>query len=215
MDSPRPTARQHQLIACHVCGQLSQRARQQFHEEIRCPRCKSKIRSRESSMVAHTWALVIAGFILYIPANLFPIMNLEMMGNSQPETIFSGVKELFQSGMWAIGLLVFCASITVPLMKLVGLAYLLTTIQRNRPGRKKDRTRLYRVVEFIGRWSMLDVFLLSILAAVVDLGQLATITPEVGMVFFAAVVIITMLAAHIFDPRLIWDRAEITENASL
>lgn len=159
-------------------------------------------------MISKTWALVLTGFILYIPANLFPIMSLDILGSTQKETILSGVTELFQSGMWAIGLLVFCASITVPLLKLIGLSYLLISIQCGWIPRQRDRTRLYRVVEFVGRWSMLDVFLLSILVAVVNLGQVATIGPNIGSVFFAAVVITTMFAAHVFDPRLIWDRAE-------
>lgn len=208
MSHQRITTRSQNLIGCRSCGHVSRVPEGAMDAAFKCPVCNAHLESRESGMISKTWALVMAGLILYIPANLFPIMTLDMLGNSEKETIFSGVVELFQSGMYAIGLLVFCASITVPLMKLLGLAYLLLTVQRRHTIRKRDRTRLYRVIEFIGRWSMLDVFLLSILVAVVSLGQVATISPEIGMVFFASVVIITMFAAHIFDPRLIWDRAE-------
>lgn len=204
----RPTAQSENLISCHTCGQISDSKNHDGEATLRCPLCNSKISSREEAMISKTWALILTGFIFYIPANLFPIMTMDILGSTQRETILSGVVELFQSGMWAIGLLVFCASITVPLLKLIGLSYLLIGIQFGWISRKKDRTRLYRVIEFIGRWSMLDVFLLSILVAVVNLGQVATISPDIGMVFFAFVVIVTMFAAHIFDPRLIWDRAE-------
>jgi len=140
-------------------------------------------------------------------------MTVEMLGNSQANTIITGVIELFQSGMWAIGLLVFCASIVVPLMKLVALSYLLITAQRGWHIRTRERTRLFRIVELIGRWSMLDVFLLSILVAVVNLGEFATISPEIGVVFFASVVIVTLFAAETFDPRVIWDRADRADHS--
>ncbi|WOO42164.1 paraquat-inducible protein A [Rubellicoccus peritrichatus] len=206
--SRRRTAQSANLVACRSCGQISDGCNRAAEATLRCPLCHSKISSREEGMISKTWALVLTGFILYVPANLFPIMTVEILGSAKKETILSGVIELFSSGMWAIGLLVFCASITVPLAKLVGLSYLLISIQFGWVSRKEDRTRLYRLVEFIGRWSMLDVFLLSILVAVVNLGQVATISPDIGAVFFAFVVIITMFAAHIFDPRLIWDNSE-------
>ncbi|WP_269540929.1 paraquat-inducible protein A [Cerasicoccus fimbriatus] len=205
--SARQTARSHGLIACETCGQLSQPPAE-HRGKMACPTCGGKIESRKDRMISRTWALVIAGFVLYIPANLYPVMTFNMVGNAESDTIMSGVVELFQSGMWAIGLLVLCASITVPLAKLIGLAYLLFTVQRGHHTRTKDRTRLYRIIELIGRWSMLDVFLVSILIAVVNLGQVATISPDIGAVFFASVVIVTMFAAQTFDPRLIWDRAE-------
>ncbi|WP_309385827.1 paraquat-inducible protein A [Cerasicoccus frondis] len=208
--SQRQTARSHQLIACETCGQLSRMPSQQ-QAAYRCPTCGGKVESRNANMIARTWALVISGFILYIPANLFPVMTINMVGDAESDTIMTGVIELFQSGMWAVGLLVLCASIFVPLMKLIGLAYLLITVQSKSRLRKRDRTRLYRIIELIGRWSMLDVFLVSILIAVVDLGQVATISPEIGAAFFASVVILTMFAANIFDPRLIWDHAESSQ----
>ncbi len=207
----RPTARTHSLVACETCGQLAHLP--EAGEALACPVCGSRVESRLEHSLSHTWALVLTGFILYIPANLFPVMTIDMLGNKQSDTIMSGVVELFQSGMWAIGLLVLCASILVPLLKLIGLAYLLTSIHLSHRGRKVDRSRLYRLIELIGRWSMLDVFLVSILIAVVNLGQIATISPEPGVIFFAAVVVVTMFAANFFDPRLLWDRAESNESS--
>lgn len=204
------TARRHGLIACECCGQVS---RLPPHAEgaAHCPTCHGRLESRLPNSVSRTWALVISGFLLYIPANVYPVMTLNIMGNAQTDTIMTGVVELFQSDMWAIALLVLCASILVPLMKLIGLTYLLITVQKGRPERERDRSRLYRMIELIGRWSMLDVFLVSILIAVVNLGQIATISPEPGVVFFASVVVLTMFAALTFDPRLIWDAAQ-TKN---
>lgn len=212
--SPRPTALSQGLHTCLECGQISRVTELPPRASVRCPACRSTLDARKPHSLSRTWALVLTGFILYIPANLFPIMTMDMVGSAEKDTIMSGVIELFQSGMWAIGLLVFCASITVPLMKLVGLTWLLISVQRGQKLRRRDRTRLYRVIEFIGRWSMLDVFLLSILVAVVNLGGLATITPDVGAAFFASVVVITMFAAKTFDPRLIWDAAETTTQSS-
>lgn len=203
----RPTAQSQNLVACEMCGQLS-RAPKEENATITCPTCGAKLESRKSNNLSRTWALVIAGFILYIPANVYPVMTFATLGDGEPDTIMTGVVELFQSGMWAIGLLVLCASILVPLMKLIGLSYLLITIQRAQGANTRDRTKLYRIIELIGRWSMLDVFLVSILIAVVDLGMVASITPDIGAAFFASVVVVTMFAANSFDPRVLWDRAE-------
>ena len=159
-------------------------------------------------------ALVIAAFIFYIPANLYPVMTIELLGRPDPNTILTGVQELFQSGMWEIGLLVFSASILVPLLKLIGLSYLLLCVWRSRNGARvdgkvrRDRTRLYRTIEFIGRWSMLDMFLVSMLVALVRFGAIASIEPGIGATSFALVVVITMFAAESFDPRLLWDDLE-------
>jgi len=208
MSAPRPTAQAMGLVACHACGALARTRPSSARERVSCPICGARLESRIPNTFSRAWALVVTGFILYIPANLFPIMTVEMLGGVQHDTILSGVTQLFQANMWAIGLLVFGASIVVPLLKLVALSYLLVTTQRRWRARTVERTRLFRLVEAIGRWSMLDVFLLSILVAVVNLGEFATITPDIGAVFFAAVVIITMFAAELFDPRKIWDHAE-------
>ncbi|MGE9295142.1 MAG: paraquat-inducible protein A [Puniceicoccales bacterium] len=208
MSRQRPTARRSGLISCLSCGQLARVGDAKRGHRLTCPTCGAPMESRIHKSFARAWALVITGFILYIPANYFPIMVIDTMGATESDTILTGVIELFQSGMWAIGLLVFCASIAIPLMKLIALSYLLITAQRGKRTHTRDRTRVFRIVEAIGRWSMLDVFLLSILVAVVNLGQVATISPGIGAVFFAAVVVVTMFAAEYFDARVIWDRAE-------
>jgi paraquat-inducible protein A len=145
--------------------------------------------------------------VLYIPANLYPVMTVISLGQGSPDTIMSGVIELADAGMWPLALLVFFASITVPVLKLIGIVVMLVTTQLGSDWRLRDRTVLYRIVEFVGRWSMIDIFMLSILVGLVKLGRLATIAPGVGAVSFASVVILTMFAAEFFDPRLMWDAA--------
>ncbi|MBK5968831.1 MULTISPECIES: paraquat-inducible protein A [Thiorhodovibrio] len=170
-----------------------------------CPRCASALHRRKPRSLQRTWALVIAALLFYIPANVFPIMTVTSLGNAQSDTILSGVVFLLHHGMWPLALVVFVASIFVPLLKLVILVFLLVSVQLRLRWRPVDRTRLYRLTEAIGRWSMVDVYVVTILVALVHLGNLASIQAETGAVFFCAVVIITMLAAMAFDPRLIWD----------
>jgi paraquat-inducible protein A len=137
-------------------------------------------------------------------------MTVTSFGRGEPDTILSGVKVLIQAGMWPVALLVFFASITVPVLKIVALSYLLISVQFRSHWRPRDRTMLYRVVEAVGRWSMVDVFMISILVALVNLGAIASILPGPGAVAFASVVILTMISAMTFDPRLIWDAQEAT-----
>jgi paraquat-inducible protein A len=174
----------------------------------RCPRCGAALHRRKPHSVARTWALLIAACILYVPANLLPVMTVTSFGQGEPDTILSGVKVLIQAGMWPVALLVFFASITVPVLKIVALTWLLISVQRRSRWRPRDRTVLYRVVESVGRWSMVDVFMISILVALVNLGAIASILPGPGAIAFASVVILTMIAAMTFDPRLIWDAQE-------
>ena len=172
-----------------------------------CPRCGAALHRRRPDSLTRTWALVVTAIILYIPANLLPVMTVISLGSGAPDTIMSGVIELADAGMWPLAALVFFASITVPVLKLIGLIILLVSTQRGATRRLRDRTVLYRIVEAVGRWSMIDIFMISILVALVQLGELATIEPGIGAVSFAAVVIITMIAAMSFDPRLMWDAA--------
>jgi paraquat-inducible protein A len=155
--------------------------------------------------------LLIASAILYIPANTLPILTVIQFGQGAPSTIIGGVLELAEAGQWPLAVLVFVASITVPVLKVVGLALLLITTQRGMRGHLAERTLLYKIVEAVGRWSMLDVFMISIITALVQAGEIATITPGPGAVCFCAVVILTMLAAISFDPRLMWDAARPNE----
>jgi paraquat-inducible protein A len=192
------------LLACEQCGQVV-RADEADLRGLECPRCAAPLHHRKPDSLNRSWALAIAAAILYIPANLLPIMTVTSFGKGTPDTIVSGVIELLHAGMWPIALLVFVASITVPVLKLVGLVYLLISVHRRSTWRLRDRTLLYRIVEGVGRWSMVDVFMIGILAALVALGNLATIAPGPGAIAFCAVVIITILAAMAFDPRLMWD----------
>jgi paraquat-inducible protein A len=178
---------------------------------FRCPRCGGIVWRRKPNSIQRTWALVIAAALFYVPANVFPVLTVELMGKGEPDTIISGVIELIDSGMWEVAVLIFFASITVPVLKLVGLSYLLISVQWRSQFRPRERTRLYRLAEGIGRWSMIDMFMVSIVCALVQLGAIATINPGLGAVCFAAVVVITMFAAASFDPRLIWDAAGTNE----
>jgi paraquat-inducible protein A len=198
-------------LACHGCGQLVHKAGLPLAAHahgLACPRCRSALHERKPESLARAWALLIAAAILYIPANLYPVMKLTSLGQTEPDTIISGVKAMIVVGMWPIALLVFFASITVPVLKIIGLAYLLLSVQRRSSYRRRDRTKMYRVIESVGRWSMVDIFMISILVALVNLGTIATFEPGIGAVAFASVVVLTMFAAMAFDPRLIWDAGD-------
>lgn len=172
-----------------------------------CPRCGAALRARKPASLARSWALLATATLLYIPANVLPVMTVISLGRGGPHTILSGVIELAASGMWPLAALVFAASITVPVLKLIGLAIMLVSVQRGWTRGLRDRTRLYRIVETIGRWSMIDIFMLSILVALVRMGFIASVEPGTGALAFAAVVLLTMFAAASFDPRLMWDAA--------
>ena len=154
-----------------------------------------------------TWALVLAAAILYVPANLYPVLTVMQLGAGAPSTILGGVQELISSRMYPLAALVFFASIAVPMLKLVGLTIMLVSTQTGRAGWLRDRTRLYHFVRWIGRWSMIDIFMESLLGALVRFGSVITIEPGIGAVAFCAVVLLTMFAAETFDPRLMWDAA--------
>ena len=176
-------------------------------EDPRCPRCESVLHERKPNSVARTWALVIAAAVLYIPANYYPVLSVVQLGAGQPSTILGGVEELLTARQYPLAALVFFASIAVPMLKLIGLSFMLVTIQTGRLGWLRDRTRLYHIVRFIGRWSMIDIFMESLLGALVAFGSVITIEPGAGALAFCAVVILTMFAAETFDPRLMWDAA--------
>lgn len=188
------------VIGCHTCH-LVNHANPGDH----CRRCHSILHPRKINSVARSWALVIAAICLYIPANIYPVMSITQLAVTQNFTIFGGIKELVDYGLWPLAALVFLASITIPLLKLVTLSYLLLQTQRRRDGQLVGRTRAFRIIDFIGRWSMIDIFMISILVALVRFGQFAHIDPEAGAPCFAAVVVLTMFAVITFDPRLMWD----------
>jgi paraquat-inducible protein A len=191
------------LYACHTCGLVSRPPAQDG--EPHCPRCGAHLHLRKPRSLSRTWALLIAAYILFIPANTLPIMETGSLFGSQKDTILSGVVYLWTSGSWPLAALVFFASIVVPLAKLLSMTYLLISVQQRSALLRRERAGLYRLLEFIGRWSMLDIYVVTLLAALVQLQSLATILPKPGAVAFGAVVVLTMLAAMAFDPRLIWD----------
>lgn len=199
------TAAQVGLLACESCQLLSRPA--SATEPGFCRRCGDPLEWRRHGSIEHTWALVIAAAICYIPANALPVLNTTTLGASEGDTILGGVVFLYTSGSWPLALVVLIASVMIPLGKLVALSYLLITAQRGSIKNGHERTRLYRMVEFIGRWSMLDVFVDTFTVALVQLQPLMSVEPGPGVLFFAAVVVLTMLAAESFDPRLIWDSA--------
>ncbi|MET1080751.1 MAG: paraquat-inducible protein A [Pseudomonas sp.] len=195
------------LLLCHECHQLNPQDADVEHGQT-CSRCGAQVHPRRPNSLTRTWALLLTSALLYIPANLLPIMSVSSFGKGHPDTIMSGVVTLVQYGMLPIAAVVFIASIVVPTFKLVGIALLLYSVQRHQPMSARQRILMYRFIEWIGRWSMLDIFVIAILVALVNFGSLAQIEAGVGAVAFASVVILTMLAAVTFDPRLIWDNTE-------
>lgn len=195
------TALRKGLLVCHSCGLLQ---RPPAHDCV-CLRCGAAVHARKIDSLQRSWAFLLAAYILYIPANLLPIMETRSLFGHQSDTILSGVVYLWLHGSWPIALLIFFASILVPLTKMFALTFLLVLAQRRSRWRLLERTRLYRVVETVGRWSMVDVYVVAIMVALVQLDALASIVPRAGTVAFGAVVVLTIFAAEAFDPRLTWD----------
>ena len=209
------TAKDLSLISCHICNRLYKEDSFEDPHNAECKLCGSKLHMRKPDSVSKTWALVITAFIAYIPANIYPIMTVEKLGTGDPHTIIGGVEALLNGGQWPLAVLVFFASIFVPLVKILGLIVLLVSVQKKWKWKPNQRNVLYRIVEAVGKWSMIDIFMISILVALVQLGSVASIVAGEAATFFALVVIITMFAAMAFDPRLVWDNAkkeEVKEN---
>jgi paraquat-inducible protein A len=190
-----------QLISCETCELMIETSR----EHSPCPRCGATIHRRKPDAIRRTLALVITGFLLYVPANLLPVLSIERFGHDQPSTIVSGVHELITAGLWPLAIIVFTASVVVPLVKLFGLSLMLVMTRMRSRRWLVGRTRLFRFIDRIGRWSNIDVFMISILAALVQFGTLTSVRPEPGAIAFAAVVVITMMASRCFDARVMWD----------
>ncbi|CAM3947349.1 Paraquat-inducible protein A [Pseudomonas reidholzensis] len=195
-----PTAAELDLCLCHSCGLACDLRQQADH----CPRCDAPLHRRKVNSLARTWAYMLAALAFYVPANLLPVMNTTMLGDGADSTIMSGVLEFWEHGAWDIALIIFIASIAVPGVKFVALSLLLVTVQRGSGWACKERAKLYRFVELIGYWSMLDVLVVALVAALVKFQALGDIEPRPGILFFGLVVVFTMLAAMSFDPRLIW-----------
>ena len=198
------TAAAHGLLSCHVCNFLCS-PRHQAASQF-CPRCGCLLHARKPESLQRTTALLLAAGILYIPANTLPIMHTQTAMYDEDDTIMSGVVALWQGGSWPLAILVFFVSILVPTMKLMSLLLLVVSTHHHWQWRLRERTVLYRFLEFIGRWSMLDIFVVGLMVALVQLRGLASIQAGPGALAFATVVILTMYSAQCFDPRLMWDR---------
>jgi paraquat-inducible protein A len=199
----RPTtAAERGLASCHLCLKL---ASQDLHH---CPRCGTALHVRKTASLQRTLALLITALVLYLPANILPIMITDQLGNSIESTILGGVVLLIQLDSIPIAVVIFIASVMVPLGKMLVMFYLCWSVSHGPPTSERQRTVLYRITEFIGKWSMLDVFVVAILVALIHLSGLLVIRPGGGALAFAGVVMVTMVAAESFDPRLMWDRME-------
>lgn len=200
------TARQLGLVSCHDCHLLIEKPLSHAHRG--CPRCGAHLHPRKPNSLARTWALVCAAILFYIPANVLPMTITSALGTRQTDTIISSAIYFMQSGSWEIAMVIFIASVFIPFVKLLILIFLLLSVRFRSAWRPKDRTSLYRLTELVGRWSMVDIYVVTILVALVKLGAIATIEAGPAAVYFAAVVVVTMFAAESFDPRLIWDVIE-------
>lgn len=200
-------AAQHHRALCTTCGLLGSPG-----SSPRCERCGSALHYRKPHSIRRTWALLISAYALYLPANLLPITITRSIFGTQRDTIMSGVAYLWGSGSWTIALIVFVASVAVPLLKLFSLTLLVVSVQHRWRWDPHQRTRLYRLLEAIGRWSMLDVYVVTVLVALVQAQSLAAISPGSGVLAFAAVVILSMLATMAFEPRLIWDPVDDAQS---
>ncbi|GAC1502161.1 MAG: paraquat-inducible protein A [Steroidobacteraceae bacterium] len=196
------TGRSLGLLACLDC-RLTLRGNKA--QELRCPRCHARLHERKPHSLARTAILLVAAAVLYVPANVLPVMDTRTFFDDENDTIMSGVLVLLQSGSWPIALLVFIASIVIPLLKILALGVLLYSAWRRSPRGRLQRSQLYRMVEFVGRWSMLDIYAISLLATLVQIQSFATILVGWGAWAFGAVVVLTLLAARTFDERLLWD----------
>ena len=192
------------LVLCRTCSLAVARA--SLGVDRRCPRCQSRIEQRTPFSTEMTLAWLIAGIVFYIPANLLPVMHTRGLLGEADSTILGGILEFWRAGDWDIALLIFIASVAVPLTKFIAVGLLLITVRKNSRWEQHQRTALYRIVEFIGYWSMLDVIVVALTAALMQFQVLGAAEPRAGIAFFCAVVIVTMLSALSFDPRLIWDR---------
>ena len=194
------------VLGCESCGLVSADVLGEANDELvqRCPRCGHALRHTKPLSLQRTWACVIAAAVLYVPANALPVLITVSAPDREAHTLLGGIHELWVDGSWALAAIVFIASIVVPVFKISVLALLAWTAQRAPTWRRLERAKLYRLIETVGHWSMLDVYVVILLSATVRFGPLASARPGPGLLSFAAVVVLTMLATFSFDPRLIW-----------
>jgi paraquat-inducible protein A len=205
MSATKPKGIEIGMTSCLCCN-----AAVDLSDEVTsCQRCGTRVQARTPKSLQRTTALLFSAVILYLPANLYPIMTVRQFGNGDPQTILSGVIHMIDSGFLGLAMIVFIASVVVPVLKFVGLGFLVATVHFQWEGSRLAATRVHRIVEVVGRWSMIDIFTIALLVALVQLGFLATVEAGDGAVYFGGVVVLTMLASETFDPRLLWD----TENS--
>ena len=202
-----PRAIEKGLAGCHVCGKVSPESLGS------CPRCGSTLHMRKTHSVQRTIAFLIAAAALYVPANLLPMMTITEIGGTTPTTIIHGMVEFWNSGAYPIAIVIFTASIFIPIVKIVALVWLCAAAEGKVHPSPKILSRIYWLTELMGRWSMVDIFVVAIFVAVVQLGAVMTVVPGAGALAFAGVVVLTMFAAMSFDPRLLWDQLDAIETA--
>lgn len=195
-------ATRHGLLLCETCFLLNRAA---GHGHLACARCGAPVHPRKPQSISRSWAYLVAACLLYIPANTMPVLESGSLFGSQADTIMSGAVYLWTTGSWLLAVIVFVASIVVPGAKLASLTFLLWTAQRRSTWDPGQRARLYRATEYIGRWSMVDIYVGAMLVALVQLKPFASVLPGPGAIAFGAVVVLTMLSSASFDPRLTWD----------
>jgi paraquat-inducible protein A len=209
---PHQSALQADLVLCHVCRQLQPGVKEEA-AILHCCRCGARIHGRRPDSIALTWALILTSALLLIPANLLPIMSVEFLGVPENSTIVDGIIFFFKEGSYLIGLIILTASVLVPVFKIVGLGILLLTVQTHSSTRLREKTMLFRFIAFIGRWSMLDIFVIALLTVLVNFGLFTSIHAAPAATYFCTVVTSTMFAAITFDPRLMWDRSRHVERS--
>jgi len=213
MNSLQRTGLAENMALCHSCDFVSHIVVPKVGYSMRCPRCDAKIHLRKTNSVSRTWAMVVLGFITFIPSHLFPVMLITQLGSGTFEkTIMGGVVNMAEEQLYGLAIIVFVASVVVPLFKLLGLSYLLWAISRRRLQNPYRLTRMYQMIVFIGRWSMVDIFFAALFISLLQLGNFVNIEVGLGAPAFASMCIITMVAGEFFDPRLLWDEQERVQH---
>lgn len=198
-----------EMVLCHSCHTVSKVNEMKKGYSLRCPRCRAAIHLRKTNSISRTWAFVVLGFCTFIPSHIFPIMTISQLGTgTYQKTIIGGILRMVEDGFWGLGLILFVASVVVPLLKLVGLTVLLLAIQRKKLKYRFRLTQAYRIIVFIGRWSMVDIFFGAVFVSLLQIGSIVNVQIGFGATAFASMCIITIIAGEFFDPRLLWDHHE-------
>lgn len=190
------------VAGCHTCGKAVHVGKK---SHVECPRCGAEVHYRKHDSVRRAWAFLVAAFIMYIPANTEPMMRTTALGSESADTIMEGVIYFMSHGDYLIGIVIFAASVMLPLLKMMALAYIYMNAEKRANNRRKEQNKLYKWAEILGKWSMLDIFVVGLMAGLVQLGTLTSIAPGPACIAFAAVVILTMISEMLYDPKLTWD----------